>query len=72
MLFYEESKVRLDFEAARKFVHLGADRLILSVRSLLKDERARWELKTQTGQKNSIEVWRLDMIGSESVEAAAN
>lgn len=41
MLFYEESKVRLDFEAARKFVHLGADRLILSVRSLLKDERAR-------------------------------
>lgn len=42
MLFYEESKVRLDFEAALKFVHLilGADRLILSVRSLVKDDHA--------------------------------
>ncbi len=42
MLFYEESKVRLNFEAALKFVHLilGADRLILSVRSLVKDDHA--------------------------------
>lgn len=40
MLFCKESKIRLNFEAALKFVHLGADRLILSVRSLVKDVRA--------------------------------
>ncbi|KAF2159978.1 hypothetical protein M409DRAFT_60381 [Zasmidium cellare ATCC 36951] len=65
------SNVGMGFEAAVKFAALGAERLILGVRSLKKGEDAKAEIERRTGKKGVVEVWRLDMGDYESIKAFA-
>ena len=63
------ANVGLGFEASLKFVQLGADRVILAVRSLAKGEAAQKEIESRTGREGCIEVWQLDMLDYESIKA---
>ncbi|KAK4508495.1 hypothetical protein PRZ48_002234 [Zasmidium cellare] len=49
------------FEAALKFVALGAAKVILGVRSLKKGEDAKVSIEARTGRKGVVEVWGVDM-----------
>lgn len=65
------SNVGVGFEAAVKFVQLGAARVILGVRSLKKGEDAQAEIERRTGRKGVVEVWQVDMMDYESLKAFA-
>ncbi|KAF2810965.1 short-chain dehydrogenase/reductase family protein-like protein [Mytilinidion resinicola] len=57
----------LGFEAATKFVALGADRVILGVRDLTKGGRAKELIEQRTGVKGKAEPWQLDMCDYRSM-----
>jgi NAD(P)-dependent dehydrogenase (short-subunit alcohol dehydrogenase family) len=56
------SNVGLGKEAARHFVRLGAAKVILAVRDIVKGEAAAQDILGTTGKSpNTIQVWKLDM-----------
>ncbi|WPH03311.1 Hypothetical protein R9X50_00618800 [Acrodontium crateriforme] len=57
------------FEAAIKFLESGAKKLILGVRSLKKGEDAQAKMEERTGIKGVVEVWQLDMLNYDSIQA---
>ncbi|KAF2663427.1 NAD(P)-binding protein [Microthyrium microscopicum] len=65
------SNTGLGFQAAKHFVKLGADRVILAVRSLEKGNAAVTAIRNETGRDNVAEVWELDLASLGSVEAFA-
>ncbi|RFU26141.1 hypothetical protein B7463_g10197, partial [Scytalidium lignicola] len=63
---------RLDGEAARHALRLGAIKLILGIRNIEKGKTAKEDLATSTGvNRDSISVWKLDMDSFESVQEFA-
>lgn len=58
----------LGLEAARHFVRLGADKVILAVRSLHKGEKAKQSIEDSTARTHVVEVWPLDLGSYESVK----
>ncbi|KAK5119626.1 hypothetical protein LTR85_007455 [Meristemomyces frigidus] len=56
-------------EAAKLIVQLGAQRVILAVRSTSKGEAAREYIAQKTGRKDGVEVWELDLSSFASVRA---
>lgn len=67
--FYSGS---VGFEAALKFVQLGADRVILGVRTLSKGDVAKAAIEHKTGRKNVVDVWHVDMLDYESLKSFAD
>ncbi|KAI9879417.1 MAG: hypothetical protein M1830_008548 [Pleopsidium flavum] len=67
------SNVGLGFEAANKYVALGASRVILAVRNLEKGYQAKEEIARRNGSHVStiIDVWKLDMDSFASVKTFA-
>ncbi|KAH7330244.1 putative short-chain dehydrogenases/reductase [Rhexocercosporidium sp. MPI-PUGE-AT-0058] len=59
------------FEASLKFAQLGAERVILAVRSIKKGEDAKAQIEAKIGHKNCVEVWQLDMMSYDSIKAFA-
>lgn len=60
----------LGFEAARHFIRLKANKVILAVRTLSKGETAAAEISDSTQTPPSrIEVWQLDLSSHDSVKA---
>ncbi|KUL82138.1 hypothetical protein ZTR_10698 [Talaromyces verruculosus] len=66
------SNVGLGFEAAKKFVLLGAAKVILAVRDLPAGERAKESIETSATKTGICEVWKLDLADFESVKAFAD
>ncbi|KAK0345952.1 hypothetical protein LTR91_018018 [Friedmanniomyces endolithicus] len=58
-------------EAARHFVQLGAEKVILGCRSLDKGEAAKRDIEVSTGRKGVVEVWELDLGDYGSVQGFA-
>ncbi|KAK9350868.1 hypothetical protein V1523DRAFT_418440 [Lipomyces doorenjongii] len=66
------SNTGLGFEATRHLSRLGAEKLIMAVRSIAKGEAAKREILKSTGRnESSIEVWELDMDSYDSVKTFA-
>ncbi len=61
----------LGYEAAFKFVSMGAATVILAVRSLEKGNAAKASIEEHTQRKNVVQVWHLDMDSYASVKAFA-
>ncbi|KAJ5028622.1 hypothetical protein PSV08DRAFT_219477 [Bipolaris maydis] len=59
-------------EAVFKFARLGAARVIIGARDLAKGESTRAGLEARLGRKGQLEVWKLDMMSYDSVEAFAS
>ncbi|KAK3065691.1 hypothetical protein LTR53_018139 [Teratosphaeriaceae sp. CCFEE 6253] len=58
-------------EAARHFVQLNAEKVIIACRSLEKGEGARREIESSMGRTGVLEVWRLDLLDYGSVKQFA-
>ena len=67
------SNVGLGLEAARHFVRLDADKVVLAVRTLEKGEAAKQSILKSENPKSPdiVEVWPLDLSSSESVKQFA-
>lgn len=65
------SNTGLGLEAARHFVRLNAEKVILAVRSLEKGEAAKKSIEESAKRHGVVEVWRLDMGSYASVEEFA-
>lgn len=65
------SNCGIGFEAAVKFVQLGAEKVILAVRSSPKGEVARKLIEERAGRDGVVEVWLLDMMDYGSLRAFA-
>jgi NAD(P)-dependent dehydrogenase (short-subunit alcohol dehydrogenase family) len=65
------ANVGLGFEAALKFVALGASKVILAVRDVLKGAAAARQIEDRTQRKGVAEVWKLDMDHYSSVSQFA-
>lgn len=65
------SNTGVGFEAAIKFVALDAKRVVLGVRSVAKGEDARSRIEERTGRQDVVEVWQLDMLDYDSIQAFA-
>ena len=61
----------IGFEAALKFVELGASTLIIAVRSTVKGEEAKARIEESTGRRGVVQVWELDMDNFTSIDAFA-
>lgn len=61
----------LGFEAALKFVTLGAKNVVLACRSLEKGDAAVADIEKRTGRKGVLRSWQLDMNSYASVQALA-
>ncbi|CAD6583224.1 MAG: hypothetical protein ASARMPRED_001265 [Alectoria sarmentosa] len=61
----------LGFEAALKFVTLGAKTVVLACRSPEKGDAAVAEIEKRTGRKGVLHSWKLDMNSYASVQALA-
>ncbi|KZF20024.1 NAD(P)-binding protein [Xylona heveae TC161] len=66
------ANVGLGFEAALKYVSLGASTVIFGVRSMEKGNAAKDAIEEQTQRRGVIKVWHLDMDDSSSVKAFAD
>lgn len=58
-------------EAARHFVKLGADTVIIACRTVSKGEDAKKDIEATTGRTGVVEVWELNLSSYASVEAFA-
>jgi NAD(P)-dependent dehydrogenase (short-subunit alcohol dehydrogenase family) len=58
----------LGFECAKHLVALSAARVILGVRSLSKGDAAKAKIEQDTGRKNVVDVWALDLSSHASVK----
>lgn len=65
------SNVGLGLEAARHFVRLGAEKVILAVRSIEKGEDAKKNIEQSEKSSGVVEVWQLDLSSYESVKQFA-
>lgn len=66
------SNTGIGLEAARYFVSLGADKVILAVRDIAKGQTARESIRQSTNcAEDVVEVWELDLLSYESVERFA-
>lgn len=65
------ANVGLGLEAARHFVKLGAEKVILGCRSAEKGEAARRSIESSANRSGVVEVWSLDLCSYESVKAFA-
>ncbi|MCJ1394881.1 hypothetical protein MMC18_007761 [Xylographa bjoerkii] len=63
------SNAGLGKEAANHIVRLGAEKVILAVRTISKGETAKKYIEQKTGRKGVIEVWSLDLSSYASVKA---
>lgn len=59
-------------EAANHFVRLGASKVILAVRNILKGNEAKKYIEAQTAREGVVEVWELDLASYASVKAFAH
>ncbi|USP80684.1 uncharacterized protein yc1106_07958 [Curvularia clavata] len=59
-------------EAVFKFAKLGAAKVIMAARDLGKGESIKAALEARLGRKDQLEVWDLDLMLYDSVEAFAN
>ncbi|KAI7177255.1 hypothetical protein KC343_g13190, partial [Hortaea werneckii] len=66
------SNTGVGFEAALKFVALGAQKVILGVRSIEKGEDAQAQIEERTGRLDVVDVWQLDMLDYESIKTFAD
>jgi NAD(P)-dependent dehydrogenase (short-subunit alcohol dehydrogenase family) len=58
-------------EAVFKFAKLGAAKVILTARDMKKGESTKAALETRLGRTDQLEVWELDMMCYDSVQAFA-
>ena len=65
------SNVGLGLEAARYFVRLNAEKVILAVRNLEKGEAAKTSIEASERRKGVVEVWHLDLSSYTSVKEFA-
>ena len=65
------SNVGLGLEAARYFVRLNAEKVILAVRNLEKGEAAKISIEASEKRKDVVEVWHLDLSSYTSVKEFA-
>lgn len=61
----------LGLEAARHFIRLNAEKVILAVRSPEKGEAAKMSIEVSAKRHGVVEVWRLDMSSYASVKEFA-
>jgi len=61
----------IGYEAALKYVELGASTVIIAVRSLSKGQAAKERIEQKTKIADVVEVWELDMHNFSSVDAFA-
>ncbi|KAL2872719.1 uncharacterized protein BJX67DRAFT_376512 [Aspergillus lucknowensis] len=61
----------LGFEAAKHLVRLGAEKVVLAVRSLPTGETAKAKIEEATGTTGVAEPWALDLSSYDSVKAFA-
>lgn len=66
------SNTGLGLEAARHFVRLDAEVVILAVRSLEKGEAAKASIEASTKRKNVVHVWQLEMDKYDSIKSFAS
>lgn len=59
------------YATALKYVQLAASTVILGVRSLQKGETAKAQIEKLTGRAGVVQVWQLDMVNFDSVDAFA-
>ena len=62
------SNVGLGLEAARHFARMGAEKVILAVRSIEKGEAAKKLIESSTNRSDVVEVWHLDLSSYASVK----
>lgn len=55
-------------EAARHYVRLNAEKVIIACRSREKGEAAKRDIETSTKRSGAIEVWELDLQSYDSVK----
>ena len=65
------ANVGLGKEAARHYVRLNAEKVILACRSLDKGEEAKRDIEATTKRTGVIEVWQLDLGSYENVKQFA-
>ncbi|KAG5807343.1 hypothetical protein H9Q74_003488 [Fusarium xylarioides] len=65
------SNTGLGLEAARHFVRLDAEIVILAVRSLERGEAAKASIEASTKRKNVVQVWQLEMDKYDSIKSFA-
>jgi len=58
-------------EAAYKFAALGASKVIITARDLKKSEATKAKLESRLNGKGQLEVWELDMMSYDSINAFA-
>lgn len=63
------SNIGLGLEAARHITRLGAEKVILAVRSVEKGEQAKKSIEESTKRTGVVEVWQLDLASYESVKS---
>lgn len=63
------SNTGLGREAANHITRLGAEKVILAVRTVAKGEEAKQYIEERTGRKGVVEVWSLDLSSYASVKA---
>lgn len=62
----------LGFEAAIKFLNLGADKLIIGSRSVERGNTAKEELERLTHRQGAVQIWELEMSNFQSVKQFAS
>lgn len=65
------SNTGLGKEAARHYVRLNAEKVIIACRSVDKGEAAKKDIEATTGRSGVIEVWQLDLSSYQSVKQFA-
>ena len=65
------ANVGLGHEAARHVTRMGAEKVIIAVRSLEKGDAAKKSIEESTGRTGVVDVWQLDLASYESVKAFA-
>jgi NAD(P)-dependent dehydrogenase (short-subunit alcohol dehydrogenase family) len=59
-------------EAAFKFAQMGAAKVIIAARDMEKGQATKSALEKRLGRRDQLEVWELDMMSYDSVEAFAS
>lgn len=65
------SNIGMGLEAARHFVRLEAEKVILAVRSISKGEAAKTSIEASERRQDVVEVWELDLAKYASVKRFA-
>ncbi|KAL9123292.1 MAG: hypothetical protein Q9187_000164 [Circinaria calcarea] len=65
------ANVGLGLEASKHFVRMGAEKVIVAVRSVSKGEEAKREIERDTKRTGVVEVWNIDYASYDSIKAFA-